>query len=205
MLAGASDLDIDEDRIGMSGHSFGGWTTLKTDEKDARIKAIMPLAPGGGGEVNDKNPLASSLSFDWHRPIPCLYIVSDLDSIVPIAGMLDLYQRNPEPALAVVLANADHFHFNDNVEAAQDGYKAFIEAANANADEETRRATTATLSVTKPSTELVPGSHAHTLINGLGVAHFDAHLNDHGGAADILQGDLPATLANQGITISMLS
>ena len=40
MLAGASDLDIDEDRIGMSGHSFGGWTTLKTVEKDTRIKAM---------------------------------------------------------------------------------------------------------------------------------------------------------------------
>ena len=73
------------------------------------------------------------------------------------------------------------------------------------ADEETQRATNAMLSLMKPSTELVPGSHAHTLINGLGVAHFDAHLNDHGGAADILQGDLPASLANQGITISMLS
>ena len=205
MLAGASDLDIDEDRIGMSGHSFGGWTTLKTVEKDRRIKAIMPLAPGGGGEVNDENPMASSLSFNWHQPIPCLYIVSDLDSIVPIAGIQDLYRRNPEPALAVVLTNADHFHFNDHVEAAQDGYKAFIEAANANADEETRRATNAILSVTKPSTELVPGSHAHKLINGLGVAHFDAHLNDHAGAADMLQGDLPALLANQGISISMLS
>jgi dienelactone hydrolase len=205
MLAGASDLEIDEDRIGMSGHSFGGWTTLKTVEKDTRIRAIMPLAPGGGGEVNDKNYMASSLSFNWHRPIPCLYIVSDLDSILPLAGMQELYQRNPEPALAVVLANADHFHFNDNVEAAQDGYKAFIEAANENDDEETRGATNAILSVTKPSNELLPGSHAHQLINGLGVAHFDAHLNDHGGAAEILQGDLPALLANQGISISMLS
>ena len=203
MLAGASDLDIDADRIGMSGHSFGGWTTLKTIEKDTRIKAIMPLAPGGGGEVNDKNPTASSLSFNWHRQIPCLYIVSDLDSIVPIVGIQDLYRRNPEPALAVVLTNADHFHFNDHVEAAQDGYKAFIEAANA--DEETRSATTAIMSIPKPSTELVPGSHAHTLINGLGVAHFDAHLNEHGGAADLLQSDLPALLANQGISISMLS
>ena len=55
------------------------------------------------------------------------------------------------------------------------------------ADEETQRATNAMLSLMKPSTELVPGSHAHTLINGLGVAHFDAHLNDHGGAADISQ------------------
>mgnify|MGYP001278117318 FL=1 len=204
MLAGASDVALDEDRIGMSRHSFGGWTTLKTVEKDTRIKAIVPLAPAGGGEVNGENPMATSLSFNWHRPIPCLYIVSDLDSILPIAGMQDLYQRNPEPALAVVLENADHFHFNDNVEATQDGYKAFIEAANANADEETRRPTNAFFSATKPSTELAPGSHAHKLITGRGVAHFDAHLNDHAGAADLLQGDLPALLANQGISISML-
>ena len=205
MLAGASDLNIDEDRIGMSGHSFGGWTTLKTVEKDTRIKAIVPLAPAGGGEVNDENPMATSLSFNWQRPIPCLYIVSDLDSILPIAGMRDLYQRNPEPALAVVLENADHFHFNDNVEATQDGYKAFIEAASANADEKTQRATNAMLSLMKPSTELVPGSHAYTLINGLGLAHFDAHLNDHAGAADILQGDLTELLVNQGISVSMMS
>ena len=52
--------------------------------------------------------------------------------------MQDLYQRNPEPVLVAVLENADHFHFNDNVEATQDGYKAFIEAANVNADEETQ-------------------------------------------------------------------
>ena len=73
------------------------------------------------------------------------------------------------------------------------------------ADKETQRATNAMLSLMKPSTEPVPGSHAYTLINGLDVAHFDAHLNDHGGAADILQGDLPALLANQGISISMLA
>ena len=73
------------------------------------------------------------------------------------------------------------------------------------ADEETQRATNVMLSLMKPSTELVPGIHAYTLINVLGVAHFDAHLNDHGGAADILQGDLPALLVNQGISISMLS
>ena len=149
--------------------------------------------------------MASSLSFHWKRPIPCLYIVSDLDSILPIAGMRDLYQRNPEPALAVVLENADHFHFNDNVEATQDGYKAFIKAANANADDETQRATDAMLSLMKPSTELVPGSHAYRLINGLGLAHFDAYLNDHAVATDMLQSDLTELLATQGISVSMLS
>ena len=30
MLAGKSGLQVIEDQVGMSGHSFGGWTTLKT-------------------------------------------------------------------------------------------------------------------------------------------------------------------------------
>ena len=59
------------------------------------------------------------LLLNWHKPIPVLLY----DSTKVEAGIQDLYRRNPEPALAVVLTNADHFH---NTEAAQDGYKVFI-------------------------------------------------------------------------------
>ena len=205
MLAGAAELEIDADRVGMSGHSFGGWTTLKTVETDTRIKAILPLAPAGGRAGDDENPLPSALSFDWQRTVPAFYIVSDLDSILPLIGMQDLYQRNPEPKITVVLENADHFHFNDNVEATQDGFKLVIEAANADADEETKKAVGEMLSPMKPSTELVPGSHAYTLINGLGLAHFDAHLRNHEGAAAMLQRDLTSLMAGRGITVSLMS
>ena len=93
--------------------------------------------------------------------------------------------------------------FNDNVKQPKTDIR--HHRLNVNADEETQKSTNAMLSLMKPSTELVPGSHAYTLINGLGVAHFDAHLNDHAGAANMLMGDLTALLANQGISISMLS
>ena len=45
MLDGASGHTVLPDQVGMSGHSFGGWTTLRTLETDTRIKAALPLAP----------------------------------------------------------------------------------------------------------------------------------------------------------------
>ena len=48
MLTGASGHTVLPDQVGMSGHSFGGWTALKTLESDTRIKAVLPLAPAGG-------------------------------------------------------------------------------------------------------------------------------------------------------------
>jgi len=205
MIAGAAGLDIDADRIGMSGHSFGGWTTLKTVETDGRIKAIVPLAPAGGRAGDDEDPLPSALTFDWKRKVPALYVVSDLDSILPLSGMHDLYLRNPEPRTVVILENADHFHFNDDVEANQDGFKSFMELAHADADQETKRGLEEMLSLMKPSSELVPGSHAYTLINGLGLSHFDAHLRDHKGATALLQRDLSSIMADHGITVSLMA
>ena len=55
------------------------------------------------------------------------------------------------------------------------------------------------------STELVPSGHAHTLINGQGLSHFDAHLSDLAVAADMLQGNLTELLVDQGTSVRMLS
>src|SRR5207245_5461483 len=46
-LLGTDGL-VDADRIGMAGHSFGGWTTLTTTARDRRLRAAVPLAPAGG-------------------------------------------------------------------------------------------------------------------------------------------------------------
>ncbi|MBI1945467.1 MAG: alpha/beta hydrolase [Deltaproteobacteria bacterium] len=39
-------LTVDAARIATSGHSFGGWTSLEVARRDARVRAILPLAPG---------------------------------------------------------------------------------------------------------------------------------------------------------------
>src|SRR5262249_11533673 len=38
---------VDADRIGVVGHSFGGWTVLEATARDPRIRAVVAMAPGG--------------------------------------------------------------------------------------------------------------------------------------------------------------
>ena len=201
MLAGASGHSIIADQIGMSGHSFGGWTTLKTIESDTRIKAGVPLAPGGGRTDNGFAEMSDTLSFDWGHQAPILYLVGEVDSVLPLAGMKDLYERNPAPRKTVVLLNADHFHFNDNIEQSHDGFKMLLGAMASGEDASPEIATM--VEQMKPSSELTPGEHAYRMINGLGLARFDATLRGSADAAAILDSDLVALMAEHSIAVEV--
>ena len=41
------NVAIDAERIGLVGHSFGGWTVLATPEVDPRVRSVVAMAPGG--------------------------------------------------------------------------------------------------------------------------------------------------------------
>ncbi len=41
-----ADLSVDPSGIGVTGHSFGGWTALEVAHRDPRIAAVFPMAPG---------------------------------------------------------------------------------------------------------------------------------------------------------------
>ena len=205
MLAGQSGLEIIPDQIGMSGHSFGGWTTLKALETDERIRAALPLAPAGGFTAMDAdNVMAKELSFTWKREVPVLYIVAELDSILPLQGMQDMFNRNPDPKTIVVLLNADHFHFNDAIEQTHDGYKSMLGMLAGGMDEDTRHTMETMMAGMKPSSELVAGDDAYALINGLGLAHFDRELRGSQEAASFLSGDLVAMLGERNIKVKLL-
>ena len=205
MLAGQSGLEIIPDQIGMSGHSFGGWTTLKALETDERIRAALPLAPAGGFTAMDAdNVMAKELSFTWKREVPVLYIVAELDSILPLQGMQDMFNRNPDPKTTVVLLNADHFHFNDAIEQTHDGYKSMLGMLAGGMDEDTRHTMETMMAGMKPSSELVAGDDAYALINGLGLAHFDRELRGSQEAASFLSGDLVAMLGDRHIRVKLL-
>ena len=128
MLAGHGGVKVDSDRVGMTGHSFGGWTTLQTTGQDTRIHAALPLAPAGGraalalSEGGD-DLFAEQLNLDWGREVPTLFLVADHDTLLPLDGMRELIERTPEPKRAVVLLNSDHFHFCDGVEETHDLFK----------------------------------------------------------------------------------
>lgn len=191
----ASDLGshVDLERLGVTGHSFGGWTTLAYTARDRRIRAALPLAPAGGRTPGPTEVLAEALSFDWGRPVPTLYLVADGDSILPYAGMEDLLGRTPAPKQMVVLQNADHMHFCDRIEEVHEMFRSMPPPGEF---EHLARSI-------RPIAELCPSEHAYLFVRGLGLAHMDAHLRGDEAAAKLLAGDVRSLLAERGVDVAV--
>jgi predicted dienelactone hydrolase len=171
-LAGA----IDPARIGVSGHSFGGYTTFAVAGgtfalgtfTDARVRAILPQAPSA---------LPFSDAFFSTITVPTLIIGGSLDETTPFASEQQRPFDNLPPGASVVglaqLVGAGHFTFSDFCEVPRDLLSflgGFDEAC------EPRH---------------LPWRHAHDLVNYLGLNFFDATLN---GNADALARITPAAL-----------
>lgn len=188
------DIELDAGRIGLVGHSFGGWTVLATPEVDRRIGAVVALAPGGS-----TNPLPGvlplTLTLDWGRDVPTLFLAAEHDVPIPPDAVYDIYRRTQAAKRMLVLRRADHQHFVDNVAA----------------DHETFR----TMGITGPAAwmpaamrpidELCPPEEAHTFTRGLTLAHLDAALRKSPDAETFMAGDLVAALAAHGVDAYALS
>jgi dienelactone hydrolase len=203
VLAGAFGDRADADRIGMTGHSFGGWTTLATTARDRRIRAALPLAPAGGrGNPLNRggdDPLQQSLDLAWSHPVPTLYLVADYDTLLPLESMHDLFERTRAPKQMVVLRNSDHFHFCDGVEQTHDMFKMMGPMLTQASPD--GAAAKRIFDSMKPSGELCPGNDAYTYLQGLGLAHMDAYVKDDSRAAELLAGDIDVLLADRGIEV----
>jgi dienelactone hydrolase len=113
--AGEVSDQIDGQRIGLIGWSFGGWAVLATPEADDRAGAVVALAPGGSS-----NPLPgiipATLTFAWRRAVPTLYLVAERDRFTPLPGMEELFERTRSSKQMFILRHADHDHFGDHIE-----------------------------------------------------------------------------------------
>jgi len=180
---------VDPDRVGMAGHSFGGWTTLATTARDRRIRAALPLAPAGGGGVAQIAPLEAALRFEWDRDVPTLYVVADRDSLLPLDGMHDLFGKTRGRKRMVVLRDTDHMHFCDRAEQIHEMFRTMPMVP------ELQR-----LAPAIPAfTELAPEAPIHRAIRGLALAHFDAALRGDERAAGFVAGDLAAALDAEAV------
>jgi dienelactone hydrolase len=184
------DVELDASRIGIVGHSFGGWTALAMAEIDSRIRAIVALAPGG---TSNPRPgiLPVKLTFRWKHEVPALYLVAENDVPLPLAGMYELFERAPSPKQMVILRRADHLHFIDNVEQQHEAFRtAPMPAEVAQMQKEMR-----------PITELCSGEQAHLWVRGLTLAHMDAFLSDRHEAHLFLAGDIEGKMARYGVDV----
>jgi predicted dienelactone hydrolase len=183
---------IDADRIGMSGHSFGGWTTLMATARDRRIRTALALAPAGGSTPLPGAPLTAALDFAWGRDVPTLFLVADSDTLLPLNGMRELLGRTTSPKRMIVLENADHMHFCDQIEVAHEFLRTMPPPVF-----------DAIVKAMKPIADLCPADSAYRFVRGLGLAHVDAHLRGMKAAAQFLDGDVIAALATAGIAATL--
>jgi dienelactone hydrolase len=189
LLGGAPDpADLDPARIGIVGHSFGGWTALAVPDVEERVRAVVALAPAGGARPKP-GMLRAELGFAWGRDVPTLYLVAEDDVSMPLSGMHDLFERTPASRRMVVLRRADHMHFMDGVEQLHEAVRAMsFPGELAWLPKEMR-----------PIAELCSGEHARLFVRGLTLCHLDAVLGRQERARRILDGDLDAELAQRGV------
>lgn len=90
---------LDPNRLGMSGHSFGGLTTYLVMAQDTRFKVAMPMAPAVLG-----TPVLT---------VPSLTMMGQIDSVVQLPAIRTAYANASEPKLLVEVENAGHYAFSD--------------------------------------------------------------------------------------------
>jgi predicted dienelactone hydrolase len=103
------------DRVGIVGHSFGGWTALAVPDVEPRIAAIVALAPGGASKRRP-GVLPVTLDFRWGRDIPTLIVAAENDNSIPLEDVKEIFERVPGTKKMMVLPRADHMHFVDEIE-----------------------------------------------------------------------------------------
>ncbi len=183
----SAEVTLDAERIGIVGHSFGGWTALVATDVEPRIKAVVAMAPGGASRPRP-GILPLSLAFDWGRDVPTLFLVAEDDASLPLSGMHEIFDRVPATKRMVILRRADHYHFMDNAAEVHEAVRAMP-----------RTGGLAWLDEMRPFAELCSGDGAHLFVRGLTLAHLDAILRQDERAQRLLQDDLEAALAARGI------
>jgi dienelactone hydrolase len=185
---GTDDIGLDAARIGLVGHSFGGWTVLATLEVEPRVRAVVALGPGGSAHPMP-GVLPLKLTFAWGRDVPTLYLAAENDTPIPLTGVYELFDRTPASKRMFILRRADHQHFLDDVEGEHEAVRAMPfpgEAAWIPAS-------------MRPIAELCSGEHAHVFVRGLTLGHLDATLQRLAPAEKFLAGDVEAELAARGV------
>jgi len=106
MLAASADSGsdffgaLDPTRIGMSGHSFGGFTTFFVIGLDPRFKVAIPMAPATPG---------ASASLD----VPSLMMLGNIDSVVNNPTARTAYANSVSPRYKVEIEHAGHYAFSN--------------------------------------------------------------------------------------------
>ena len=191
-----------EGPVGVVGCSLGGFTALIAPAVERRVRSVVPLCPAGGlSPIYPRdNELSRHLDFDWPTGVSCLQGVADRDSWLPLYGQLGLFSRISGAKRMVILQDADHNHFCDDIAVAHEWFRE-LTLANAEYMGTSESDWPAIARAIPPLQELTAPDVTYQLWRGVTVAHFDATLRSSSAAADLLSNRLPAAARNFGARI----
>jgi dienelactone hydrolase len=190
---------IDAERIGMTGHSLGGLTTVLTmggDGRDERIRAGLPISP-----------LGCFLGDDHFAGVttPLVVMGGSEELIVDPSSIRHAYDLANAPKYFVEVGGADHIKFADvdlndrdvgglDIVTSQVGTDQLIADAIAIAESAGGNAGTCLGGSGPKGEEYISGDRQREIMRMFGALFFDAYLRGDEGAKATLQGD-PAEIA----------
>jgi len=190
-LAGA----IDASRIGMTGHSLGGLTTMLVaygPSRDPRIKAAVAISPPGC-----LLPKQLGAGVD----VPAMIVGGTREKIVDPKSIRQAYEAAPVPKYFVQIVGADHMRFAD-IDLADEQYSDAVDQASRG--DSTADAVAITSALHADATTClqrsdepdapISGERQRELLRTAAAPFFDAYLRGDAGAMRFLRETLP-TLA----------
>lgn len=203
VLAAANELGlaIEGERIGTTGISMGGYTSLAVNSLDARFAASFPMCPmyGTRSPVPQVRRLQALLRLDdWRGPASTFVLAGEVDPIVLLADVRELHRKLPAPKRLGVLKLAGHMHFADHAAVVHEMFrKAYLGGAYPDPESDTHALGTAL----RPFAELCSEANAAATARALCLAHMDAVVRRRAEARAFLAGDLSQTFAKRGIAL----
>jgi dienelactone hydrolase len=180
----------DRERVGATGHSFGGFTALALAARDDRVHSVVAMAPAGGAGLLSHPTLTAALRLDFEGRVSTLYLANARDTLLPLEGIEALYRHTSQPARMFVLPDADHMHFCDRAEGSHEFLRR-LPPVGILRDVMQRL---------PAFSDLVPAAHGYAFANALGLAQLDATLRQHAEAAAFFA-QAEAAFAARGIVV----
>lgn len=191
--------------VGVTGASFGGYSSLVAPSADERVSAVAAMCPANDDApiVAPHRPFEPFLRADWKSDAATLILAADRDSLLPLYGQLGLLRSLPATDKTLVaLAHADHNHFVDEIDIGQAWLGEFAARVARLFPHGPGDWAFVARSV-QPMDRLVPAVIAQTAWRGVVAAHFDAHLKDEASARVLLL-DLAGMLSGKGIEATVI-
>jgi hypothetical protein len=142
--------------------------------------------------------MASWLRFDdWGREVPTFLLAGEVDPLVILQDLRELYVKLPAPKRFASLRAAGHWHFSDNAEVAHETFRKMYLTSFPDDTFDTR----ALGEEMRPFSELCPEKDAADTMRALCLAHMDANLKQIAAARAFLDDDLTGTFAKRGINL----